>query len=358
MRLAQLSGENFRQFERFDLAAAPRLNLITGANAAGKTTLLEALHCLGRGRSFRGSNAAELRGPITDFWRLEAAGTGDTPAQIHLAWNDAGYRARTSTAADATILDLVQALPIQILEPGAHRLLEEGPGTRRRYLDWGMFHVEPQFFPAWRRYQRGLRQRNRALKSAAPDSEVSSWDAELSQTGESLQQLREQMLPRLREQLGPLMQRLHEATDWTLELQRGWNAELGLQECLRTHLARDRRMAQTLEGPHRAELKLKLGGHAVKHRISRGQQKLLVAALLLAQSALIRTATGKAPVLLVDDFPAELGAPFQARLLDALRDSGSQVFLTAIELKNIELDPVQDALFHVEQGRVERVKLL
>ncbi|MEK6806228.1 MAG: DNA replication/repair protein RecF [Pseudomonadota bacterium] len=356
MRLARVEGENFRQFERFELAAAPRLNLITGANAAGKTTLLEALHCLGRGSSFRGSSPAELRGSTTEFWRLAAATTDSS--DIHLAWNETGYRARTSTTADATILDLVQALPVQILEPGAHRLLEEGPGYRRRYLDWGMFHVEPRFFPAWRRYQRALRQRNRALKTAAPDGEVSSWDAELAQAGEAVHLIREQTLPRLHEHLAPLMQRLHETADWSLELVRGWNAALGLQECLRAHLARDRRMTQTLEGPHRAELRLKLGGYAVKHRISRGQQKLLVAALLLAQSALISAATGQAPLLLVDDFPAELGAPFQARLLDALRDSGSQVFLTAIETKNVELDPAQDALFHVEQGQVSRCALV
>ncbi len=356
MLLAHVTGENFRQFERFELTAAPRLNLITGANAAGKTTLLEALHCLGRGASFRGNSPAEQRGPSAEFWRLTAQSAHDAPAHIHLAWSDAGYRARTTVAAEATLLDLVQALPVQILEPGAHRLLEEGPGHRRRYLDWGMFHVEPRFFPAWRRYQRALRQRNRALKNAAPDAEVSSWDAELAQAGESVHAIREQTLPRLHQRLEPLMQQLHQTRDWSLDLARGWNAELGLQECLRAHLARDRRMGQTLEGPHRAELKLKLGGHAVKHRISRGQQKLLVAALLLAQSALIRTATGKAPLLLVDDFPAELGAPFQARLLQALRDSGSQVFLTAIEARNIELDPRQDALFHVEHGVAKRIK--
>ncbi len=360
MKIAQVSGENFRQFERFELATAPRLNLITGANAAGKTTLLEALHCLGRGRSFRGANAGDLCRTGTKYWRVTAAGTGPEGLgeQLSVAWGEHGYRLHINHRDDASLLELVQALPLQVLDPGAHRLLEEGPGYRRRFLDWGVFHVEPSFFPAWRRYQRALRQRNGALKRRAPDAETTAWDPELGVTADEIQRAREQTLPLLRERLGPLIRQLLGEGEWTLDLHSGWNRQQTLAEALRTHLKRDQRMGQTLEGPHRAELRLKLGGHATKHRVSRGQQKLLIAALVLAQSGLIQSVTGHAPLLLVDDFPAELGAPFQARLLDALRASNSQVFLTAIDAGNAPLDPAHDALFHVEQGGVERVKLL
>lgn len=359
MTIARIQGENFRQFERFALAPAVGLNLITGANAAGKTTVLEAIYGCGRARSFRGATADEISGAAGAAWQLQAqANNPHGPSDdLRIAWTGAAI---TLSANRNPLMraDLAQRLPVQILEPGTHRLLEEGPGYRRRYLDWGVFHVEPRFYPTWRRYQRGLTQRNRALKAKAEPSEIASWDAELAECGETLNRQRLQHLDPLRRRLDPLVQRLLGQPGGTLELHCGWSPEHSLREALAQSLDRDRRYGQTQAGPHRAELRLKLGGQGVKHRVSRGQQKLLVAALLLAQSALIHEATGRAPVLLVDDFPAELGAPFQARLLEALRESGSQVFLSAIERGNMLLNPEQDALFHVEQGRVEPVRLL
>ena len=355
MRLALVEGENLRRFEQFLIEPAPGINWITGPNAAGKTTLLEAVHLLGRARSFRAAVSTDLCGAGGDRWNVKGHVIhNDAPSEsVKLSWSAQGLSIRRGTHSP-TLAELAQWLPVQALDPGTHRLIEEGPGHRRRYLDWGVFHVEPSFYPAWRRYRRSLLQRNRGLKARAPEAEVVSWDAELADSGETLQRLRLQHVVPLRQKLAPLIAQLLDTEEWTLDLHSGWTGPQGLRERLAAGLARDRRQGQTQEGPHRAELRLSLGGRHIKNRVSRGQQKLLVAALLLAQAALIRDTAGRSPILLFDDFPAELGTDFQSRLLQVLRTSGCQVFASALDRGTLPKILGGEALFHVEQGRVTR----
>lgn len=357
MHLAQLRAENFRLFQRLSLRPHPRLNLVVGANAAGKTSLLEILYCLGRAKSFRGNSPAELAGPAAKHWI--AAGKLEQPDQPEIAlgvrWRSGQTEIRYGNA-HAAAADLVRALPVQILEPSMHRLLQDGPGYRRSFLDWGVFHVEHSFHSIWRRYQRALRQRNQALRGRGGDGEVRAWETELVSAGLELDRLRREHLARIAPAAGGLIGELLDIRDWKLELRSGWNAEAPFEQRLRSQLARDRRMGMTVEGPHRAELLIRLDDHAVKNRISRGQQKLLIAALLLAQCTLILEKTGRPPILLVDDFPAELAELFQARLLAALKRYPGQIFVTAFERSGPLHTLADAAMFHVEQGHLTPVQ--
>lgn len=356
MHLSRIQGENFRLFERFELAPNPGLNLILGANASGKTSLLEAIYSLGRGRSFRGP-PAEACGRAGSQWLVHGRVYYDSAVEsaLGVAWTPDGLRLRLDRA-DATTLELVRRFPVQVLEPDSHRLLEDGPAHRRRYLDWGVFHVEHRFYPVWRRYQRALKQRNHGLKSGHARAGIEAWNAELATAGEAVQTFRAAQLELLRERLGAEIPRLLGAAPWSLELARGWPAEKSLADALTDNYEHDRRQSKTAAGPHRAELKLKLAGRGAKHQVSRGQQKLLIAALLLSQARLIAEHSGMAPALLVDDFPAELGEPFQRALLSALRDYPGQVFLTAIERSGALESVPEEALFHVEHGSVTAAK--
>ena len=353
MHLAHIRAENFRLLSRLSLRPHRRLNLVVGANAAGKTSFLEALYTLGRAKSFRGNSPAELAGPgAKDWWVAGQVEIEDTPpSPLGVQWVEGETRIRYRQAV-ASAADLVRALPVQILEPGMHRLLQEGPGYRRSFLDWGVFHVEQGFHEVWRRYQRSLRQRNQALRRRVSDQEVRVWDTELCLAGTALGQLRQSHLQAILPRAQVLAAELLDGVNISLELQPGWNIQQSLQERLVSQLERDRRMGMTVEGPHRAELRIRLDEHQVKNRISRGQQKLLIAALLLAQCELIRQHTGTAPILLVDDFPAELAAPFQQSLWQALSRYPGQVFVTSFD-RSGPLSTLQDAaVFHVEQGRV------
>ena len=352
MRFARVAGQNFRLFRQFELEPQAGINLILGANTAGKTTLLEAIYALGRGRSFRGA-APELAGPAEPGWAVHGRLVADDRPEstLGLGWSPEGLAIRIDQA-DATLQDLVCHSAVQVLEPDSHRLLEDGPVYRRRYLDWGVFHVEHRFFPAWRRYQRALRQRNQALRAGGERGAVEAWNGELAAAGEEVQGYRADHVQALQPPLARELAALLGELEWSLELSRGWPAARTLAEALAEHYEQDRRQRMTVTGPHRAELKLKLAGRAAKRQASRGQQKLLIAALLLAQAELIQAHTGRAPVLLIDDFPAELGPAYQQALLEALVRFAGQCFLTSIEQTPALAKVPKNALFHVEHGVV------
>jgi len=354
----RVSGQNFRLFRKFELSPVPGINLVLGANAAGKTTLLEAIYALGRGRSFRGA-APELAGPERSGWVVqgELASPGRPMTRVGLGWSVEGLQIRVDQA-DRTLQDLARASAVEVLEPDSHRLLDDGPVYRRRYLDWGVFHVEHRFYPAWRRFQRAQKQRNQALRDGLDRVAVEAWNDEIAAAGEEVQAYREEHVRELqaplRKEIGALLGPL----DWSLDLRRGWSVEHGLAEVLRSHYETDRRRGTTMSGPHRAELKLRLAGHSAKHHASRGQQKMLIAALLLSQARLIRERTGREPILLLDDFPAELGPGFQDALMAALQRYGGQCFVTSIE-RTAALEKLENnALFHVEHGAVSAASLV
>lgn len=353
MHLARLRAENFRLFEHLSLQPHRRLNFIYGPNAAGKTSLLEAIFVLGRGKSFRGQSPAELAGAAGRHWalRTERAGDDDAPAErLGAAWApDTGVALRTGSEA-VSIASRVRQLPVQILEPEMHRLLQDGPAYRRSFLDWGVFHVEPAFWPAWRRFQRALRQRNQTLRQALPDAAVAAFEPELAAAATAVDGLRrahlEAIAPRARALIGELL----ETGEWAFDLAAGWAAGRDYAGLLAAHRERDRRMGTSVEGPHRAELRIRAGGIPARQRVSRGQQKLLIAALLLAQAEAIQAATGAAPILLVDDLAAELAPAFLARFVQVLERYPGQLFVTAFEAPPRATAAAPAAAFHVEHG--------
>lgn len=350
MHLALLQGDNFRLLQGMTIEPHSRLNLFLGPNAAGKTTVLEMVHCLSRKRSFRSAQASDLAGEQGKHWRVAGrfVHEGQAATKVQVRWVPG--EVRLSSDGDLGVAELSQRFPVQLLEPGQHRLLEDGPAYRRRYLDWGVFHVEQRFYPAWQRYQRALRQRNRALKEAVRSA--AAFEPELAEAGMLVHELRLAYLQNFMAPLGQRIRQLLNTDDWSLDLQRGWRGAPGLKECLEQQRERDRRMGQTSEGPHRAELRLKIGGEAARHRVSRGQQKMLIAALVLAQCDQVLEKTGIAPVLLIDDLCAELGAGFQAALVQALNDYAGQSFVSALEMTSAMSGLRSDRMFHVEHGKI------
>lgn len=352
MRVLQLKAENFRLFERLSLQPHRRLNFFFGPNAAGKTTLLETIYALGRGKSFRGNSPAELAGAAGAHWWVYGRIGRDPDALTHqlgVRWLDRNTEVRVD-GSSGRALDLLQRLPVQLLEPGMHRVLQDGPTYRRSFLDWGVFHVEPSFLSVWRRFRRALRQRNQALRQGAADRELAAWEPELAEAGEALQALRSQHLDRIRPAVQQYVSELLDEGDWQFDLQPGWPRGAGLRETLARQRAVDRRMQATQAGPHRAELRIRAGGHAIRHRISRGQQKLLISALLLAQCREIGSHGAGHPVVLVDDFGAELAERYQSALLAALQRYAGQVFVTAFERNGPLAAAMDAAMFHVERG--------
>lgn len=350
MSLAELRIEDLRCLKQAELELHPRLNLITGENGAGKTTVLEAAYLLGRGRSFRTRHTERLirhdARALRVFGRLRP-----TNAAVGFAFDRGdGAAVQINRRPAASIAELAEIFPVQVIDPGIHRLVEEGPSYRRRWLDWGVFHVEHAFVARWLDYSRALRQRNAALKQG---SETAAWEIELVRLGEQLTVSRERLLERLQAVWPAVLAGLH-AQPVTLHFFRGWSSERSLAESLALGLARDRERGTTGSGPHRFDVQLRLDGRLAREVLSRGQQKLVGAAMALALSQLVEQESGRQATLLLDDPAAELDIGHTQSLLVAIAALDCQLLVTSLHPEDVRWGS-PDRVFHVEQGGVEQL---
>lgn len=351
MSLAELRIENLRCVESAALEFSPELNLIAGENGAGKTSILEAIFLLGRGRSFRTRTTERLirqgQSVLTVFGRTHDL----PPLAAGIEVSRERTRARVNGADVQTLLELSGVLPVQAIDPEIHKLIEQGPERRRRWLDWLVFHVEPSFAGHWARYQRALKQRNAALKAGQRD--VSVWDQPLVEHGSAISSARHNALERLDPYLGRLL-----GAFAGLELQfgfhAGWGSDNSLADQLKLNLERDRERGMTHSGPHRADVVIRTKGRSARETLSRGQQKLVAVAMIISQLRLLQEEQGMRAVLLLDDPAAELDERNLQRLFTELSSLKSQMIATSLTPETA-LFQAPKATFHVEQGRVVRL---
>ena len=358
MSLLELTVRDLRCLELAELTLHPQRNLIWGANGAGKTSLLEAIFLLGRGRSFRTRNSERLirqgSSSLTVFGRLEdtqAGGIG-VPVGIGVQVSRSGGTVAHVRGSPATSLtELSQAFPVQVIDPGVHKLVEEGGHRRRRWLDWAVFHVEPGFAPQWVRYNRTLKQRNAALRQ--PGHDTGPWDVELARLGELISQSRRVVMMSLSSVWAQTVRAL---TDLEVDLTyyQGWSAEHPLEQALAQSRVRDVGRGLTHAGPHRADVLVRLGGRAAREVLSRGQQKLVAVAMILSQIRLLQETLGIHPTLLLDDPAAELDGTHLRRFIDAVQPLRCQLVLTSLQ-PGADLFGSPDKTFHVERGRINPV---
>ncbi len=353
MSLERLAIENFRCVERAELVFDSRCNLITGENASGKTSLLEAIFFLGRGRSFRSTrNDSLIRTGTSQFSLVGRVFQNGASQPLGMRLGADGIEARYAGRPVTGLAELATRLPVQAIDPEVHRLVDGGPQERRRYLDWGVFHVEPSFVDHWRRYQRALRQRNAALKAAQAPAMIHAWDSELVEAGEKVVLYRQRYVAGLRGSVREAGHRLLGA-EVDLGLYQGWSAERGLAAALAHSFQRDRERGMTHAGPHRADLSVKVAGETARDRVSRGQQKLLAAAMLLGQLEHDASLGSGVATLLVDDPAAELDAIHLERLLREVMSLPAQLFITSLDPMNPVLRSLPEGRrFHVEHGSV------
>jgi len=340
---------DFRCIESAELTFSPEFNLVYGANASGKTSLLEALAYLGRGKSFRGASTSNLvRHGASEFVLFGETG-GEGPARrLGVRNSREGLEVRVDGAGEGGVAALANALPLQVIDPEVHNLVAGGPEQRRRFLDWLAFHVEHDHLLIWRRFRRALKQRNAALKAGADTATVRSWNAEFVELSEQLDESRRRSLEIALESLmehgfGLL------GTDLGFEYQQGWSRDKSLEKALEEGLARDRQQGATQHGPHRGDLKVSYDERQARKLVSRGQQKLLASAMILAATDTAQTALESPLLLLLDDPAAELDADSLARLMGAVAGLGCQVVATSLEKSALEA-PAGAAMFHVEHG--------
>ena len=323
------------------LDCAPHLNLVTGANASGKTSLLESLYVLGRGRSFRSRNLREVTQRGAEVLRIVAQLDTSDGRRSTLGVERSGteLQARINGTTTRSLAELARHMPVLLLNPDSHRLLEDGPKLRRRFMDWGLFHSESGFLETWQRYRIALRNRNAALRTQAAPRLLNAWDGELATAATRLDPWRETFCKALNSALERLSAAILGQGMVEVAYRRGWSLERpewGFADWLRNGQELDRHSGYTRIGPHRADFALRVAGRSPSEALSRGQQKLLVIALVLAQAELYRQRVGDACIVLIDDLPAELDAANRMRVMQALQGLDVQLFLTAIEPNLLE----------------------
>ncbi|MEK7321963.1 MAG: DNA replication/repair protein RecF [Pseudomonadota bacterium] len=351
MALSRLDVNNLRNLRTTRLLPGPQFNLFWGANGAGKTSVLEAVHLLGRGCSFRTSDFRHLLPPGVETCVVTGKLVGSGMAlSTEFNRNGVNYRIDGNLAPNRAALS--ERLPVIFLGPDSHRLLSDGPQLRRRFMDWGVFHVEPQFLTVWRRYQRALKQRNMALRVGQG---LDSWDNELVRSAQEITRFRTIYLSRLLPHVEHYLAELCELEAISLALAPGWRADADYSDVLRVGQEQDRAFGYTRYGAHRADLIIKTAGKPAKDVVSRGQQKLLICALMLAQATVVNTCNSNPSVLLVDDFASELDPQHRFKLLQLLAELRGQVFMTATERLILPQEfNTELAVFHVEHGEIKQ----
>ncbi|WP_104203156.1 DNA replication/repair protein RecF [Billgrantia saliphila] len=355
MLVERLAFSGLRNLGALDFSPSPGINLIVGPNGSGKTSLLEGIHVLGMGRSFRTRQLKNViahdASAMTLFARLQ--GEPALPVGVRRSRETSELEMRLGGEV-ARLAQLIEALPLQLVNPDAFRLLEGAPAGRREFLDWGVFHVKHDFFDAWRRTRRALKHRNALLRRDRMDTDaLAAWEKELALWGERVDVLRREWMAVFVPVFEETLKRMIELPELTLRYSRGWDKQRSLQEVLEQGRTTDHQMGFTQNGPQRADLRIRLGRHPAVEVLSRGQQKLVVSALKLAQGRLLERTTGRRCLYLVDDLPAELDADHRRVFCRLLETMQCQAFITSVEhdaLAGIWQSHTPLTLFHVKHS--------
>lgn len=355
MIIKSLKISNLRNITASSIEPSESLNLLYGDNGAGKTSVLEALFVLARGRSFRGGQTASLLGPADDNFRIVTDIQTDEGVthRLGLERGRRDWSGRIDGGNVAQLSEFSACLPLVLMLPESHELVTGPPDIRRRYLDWGVFHVKHSFLDEWRRYARALSQRNAALRTG-DDALVRSLDPQLVRHGLVIHEARRVEAARLEELLVDTIPRLSQAlTDLEVAYQPGWRDD-DLEAALDTHRTVDLERGWTSVGPHRAELVFRQGGRLARERLSRGEQKVLAAALLMAQARQLE-ASGVRPVLLLDDLASEFDQERLENVLAFTLELGVQCLITGTTLEPFAArQPNDTTTFHVKHGSISR----
>ena len=355
MRIKSLNIQNVRILEEASLQSDASFVYLHGENGSGKTSVLEAIHLLATGQSFRSTQQKNLIQYDKDLLRVRATLTVEDGEQLHNLGieksRDGSTQIRHNQSTVKRVSDLATLIPLRSVTPDSHAIVSGSPSLRRRYMDWGVFHVEQGVNFPWREYNRLLAQRNGLLKAAWDENQIRSIDAVFSKMGEAIAGAREQYVDRINQLLPEILDSLDSNISLKIQHSQGWGKGEGFAETLIARRDQCRRFKTTSAGPHRADLQLLASGKPAREILSRGQQKILLYALTLAQVTDFHRTRNCHMLMLCDDLQSELDEVRTQRLTQLLLEQGHQLFVTGTTVLRPKFD-CSKAMFHVKQGLI------
>lgn len=362
MKLDQVQIQHFRNLESAVINPSSNINFIFGLNGSGKSSLLEAIHYLGFARSFRTSKHKNVIQYETESFNVFARISEESlTLKIGISRNKSdevivsidGNKSSRST-------ELVSKIPVQIFTPQSSDLIIGSPSMRRKFLDWGLFHVEHRFAFLSNSYSRVLKQKNAILRQSNYNrvnesfSQSEFWDEELITHGNTLDEYRKHYVETLEPYLNANLRQFLPEFSFEITYHRGWEKDYSFADAIVRKSEKDIKNGFLSVGPHKADLKVKVKGHDASEVLSRGQLRMLVAALQLAQTQYLMECTKKTCVFLLDDVGAELDISKREVFIDSLLECNAQLFVTAIESSQVNFHKKYNdkKMFHVEHGQV------
>ncbi len=354
MPLRQLSLNQFRNLSSTTLEFDSHLNIFEGKNASGKTSLLEAIHIVCEGQSFRTHHLKQCIRHYQDDFLLfgkfsdHQVGISKTQEQRIIKINGQ-ITARRS--------ELVLFSPVRMINTDSLDIVMGKPSMKREFIDWCLFHVEPSYPDLWKQHGHALKQKNALLKTKTDDHQIDYWNEYLLDYNLRISRYRKDFLSRLKNILFSELSNLMDYERITFTYEPGWDINKSLSDIYRIQRQREIKYGYSLYGIHRDNIHISQDGIPVQHCLSRGQLKKLSVALLIAQVILVNRETGKPVIILVDDLSSELDSVSVSKILEVLRILNAQIFLTFIKYSDHPVKGDQEVKwFHVEHGIIKPVK--
>jgi DNA replication and repair protein RecF len=350
LHINNIKIQNLRLFRELLFNPSNHINLITGPNGAGKTSLLESIYLLARNRSFRTNNITSLINRSAEEFIITALLTKDSGESLKIGLK------KSSTTTDLHIAgqkqkrvtDQARKIPLTIVTANSQKLITEGPDNRRKFLNWGVFHVEHIYSDTMAKYNKVLFQRNSALRRQ--DSSYRIWDRQFIKYSNQLDQFRSNYLRNFKQQFQLFVDEYQEFKEIDIRYKRGWNQNIELEKEL---INRDDKILRyTYFGPHRADIGIYINNLRASEILSNGQLKLLTILLILTQLIIVKKITQETPVLLIDDLQSEIDSSNLKRILKTIKSIRSQTFITSTDLELYFQSGFEGGLFHVEHGEI------
>lgn len=348
MSIIKLRLSAFRCFEQADFHFSPEINILSGNNGMGKTSVLEAIHFISTGKSFRSPKSSSLikegEGAFTLFADIAQNNSQHTvgcqltkSSQKTIKLNNQLIKKQT---------DVANLLPVLSIDPNSYLFCDNNPQFRRSFLDWMVFHVKHNYLQVWSKVMRCQKHINQLLKTKQ-SNELPVWLDQYTQLASDLNNQRIEVFHSFINNFRILCQKLApDLLSTELHFYPGWSDQYSLEETLSNDLEKNLLYGLLRNGVHRMDIQIKCNGTLVKNIYSRGQKKMISLICYLSCLNVMDSSDNKSSILCLDDFDAELDAKNAAHFFEHLKSLNNQILISTVEPSRYQGKDIK--MFHVK----------